>query len=165
MAEVQQTAQDCLTSMLQRLQRVEQKVESHMKFHIQDLALQILLVAFGIESLPDSPVCQLPTLDPEQERVRAVAAALLMLPSSVASHANALIQRRSNIVSCQMNWQILDKQVPDICGLISTDLQADLKWECMIIQHYNVIRESVTIHSGNPFCKKLLSELQLHQPG
>ena len=141
--EAQQTLQEQMAYMLQRLQHVERKVSTVSKPHVANLAAQILLLACGVEAFHETRTHHFSALDVQHPNVKAVSGFLGVQPSVFVTQANALVQRRNNVHIHFTSREALDKEVAEVSGLIDSELRHELKWECKVVESYGTIRSSI----------------------
>ena len=75
--------------------------------------------------------------------MEAVSKALDVQPRVFVSQANALVERRNNIHVYFSSREALDNEVTEVLGLINEDLRHDIKWECMVVENYNAIKDNI----------------------
>jgi hypothetical protein len=141
--EAQQTFQEQMASMLQRLQQLEGKVSIVSKPRVANLAAQILLLACGVEDFHETTTHHFSALGVQHPRVKAVSGFLGVQPRVFVTQANALVTRRNNIHIHFASREALDKEVAEVVGLINSDLRQELQWECKIVENYGTIKGSI----------------------
>ena len=95
--EAQQTLQEQIASMLQRVQQLEAKVSNISKPRVANLAAQMLLLACGVEDFHATTTHHFSALGVQHPRVKAVSGFLGVQPRVFVTQANALVSRRNNI--------------------------------------------------------------------
>ena len=141
--EAQQTLQEQMASMLQRLQQVEGKVSIVSKPRVANLAAQILLLACGVEDFHERTTHHFSALGVQHPRVKAVSGFLGVQPRVFVTQANALVTRRNNIHIHFASSEALDKEVAEVVGLIDSDLRQELQWDCKVLENYGTIKGSI----------------------
>lgn len=111
---------------------MEGKVSIVSKPRVANLAAQILLEEFDETTTHHSSA-----LAP---RNKAVSGFLGVQPTV---QANALVRRRNNIHIDFTLREALDKEVAEVVGLIDSDLRQKLKWECKVVESYDIIRSDI----------------------
>ena len=141
--ETQQTLQEQMASMLQRLQQVEGKISIVSKPRVANLAAQILLLACGVENCHETTTRHFSDLGVQHPRIKAVSGFLDVQPRVFVAQANALVRRRNNIHIHFTSREALDTEVAEVVGLIDADLRQELKWECKVVESYDTIKGSI----------------------
>ena len=134
--EAQQTFQEQMASMLQRIEHLEGKVSIVSKPRVANLAAQILL-----EEFDETTTHHFSALGLQHPRNKAVSGFLGVQPTV---QANALVRRRNNMHIDFTSREALDKEVAEVVGLIDTDLRQKLKWECKVVESYDIIRSGMS---------------------
>lgn len=117
--EAQQTLQEQMASMLQRLQQLEGKVSVVSKPRVANLAAQILLLACGVENFHETTTHHFSVLGVQHPRIKAVSGCVDVQPSVFVTQANAVVRRRNNIHIHFTSREALDKEVAEVVKLIS----------------------------------------------
>ena len=142
--EAQQTLQEQIASMLQRVQKLEAKVSQVIsKPRVANLAAQILLLACGVEDFHETTTHHFSALGVQHPKVKAVSGFLGVQPRVFVTQANALVSRRNNIDIHFPSSEAFDKEVAEVARLIDADLRQESKWECNVVESYGTIKGSI----------------------
>ena len=141
--EAHQTFQDQMASMLQQLQRLEDKVSIVSRPCVANLAAQILLLASVVKDFHETMTYQFSAFGVEHSRIKAVGRVLGVEPMVFVTRANALVTQRNNMRVHFTFCEALDNEVAEVACLINPALQHDLQWECKIVENYSAIQGSI----------------------